>query len=278
MGYQHGQEVTRSRVPPLRMPLRDKFKLKCAASALLQPFLEVWLHPAPLPAWGGDQPMPRALPGPTGENPKAPLRTMPRRDPHFYFLTSQAHSAAPRRGAQGFSAPRNVEHLGQARLSSRRRNAGICKTAPAAPASLLQTDLWPVPVPAARPLTPPVPRDDTPTQRAQASANARGWSNVSAAAGPDCGSGTPVLVPALVALITSPTWRLRLQRAGRGSGCSDLPVSPVPCLPQGGFTAASLPGMRPASSPCILPSLAGEQNRLPGRILPQAHGTHTPLN
>lgn len=86
VGYQHGQEVTRTRIPPLRMPLRDKFKLRCAASALLQPFPEVWLHPAPLPAWGGDQPMPRALPGPTGENPKASLRTMPRRDPPLLFF------------------------------------------------------------------------------------------------------------------------------------------------------------------------------------------------
>lgn len=97
---------------------------------------------------------------------------------------------------------------------------------------------------------------------------------MSAAAGPDRGSRTPVLLPALVALITSPTWRLRLQRAGRGSGCSDLPVSPVPCLPQGGFTAASLPGMRPASSPCILPSLAGEQNKPAARQDPATSPRH----
>lgn len=50
-----------------------------------------------------------------------------------------------------------------------------------------------------------------------------------------------------------------LPPAGRGSGCSDLPISPVPapCLPPGGVCSC----IPPRDATRILPSPAGEQNK-----------------
>ena len=80
------------------------------------------------------------------------------------------------------------------RPSSHCCKAGICTTAPA---PLLQTDLCPVSVPAVRPLAPPEPRDDAWVQRAQASADVRGWGTVSEVQGWPPAMGPPCCSPLL---------------------------------------------------------------------------------
>lgn len=166
-----------------------------------------------------------------------------------------------------FSAPETRSTSARRDPSSCCCKAGICKTAPAAPVSLLQTDLWPAPVPATCPLAQPLP-GDAPVREAQASADAQGWSNVPEAAGPGSANGTPQCRSPLSA--PRGGWvRLWVLRPPRLAHPCSLPS------PRVVLQLHPSQGGQPASSHHWLGS---KLNQLPGRTLPQAHATDTPLN
>lgn len=178
--------------------------------------------------------MPRALPevaGPAMEQPEASLRAVPRRHPTCIFdplESMQQHHAAGCRALLPAKPP-----LLHPRPSCK-QTFGPYWSPPCVPS----------PCPSAT-------VTDT-----------RAWSNGSEAAGLAPGSGIPVLLPALVALLTSSTWWLLLLHGLREAldvQTSPSHPSPLPAFPrvEAFQLSSSIP---PRDETRILPAPAGERN------------------